>query len=140
MFSFLVDGKAKNAKSVFYAKGETEVVEDALSEQHQLRSEQDSVEELERNEKLISLMKNNDGKWMDTLAEQLNSSSDGEEEEEDYSEEEEDMYGIEQLNDEQPSEGNYAQVDAPTKKHSKIDAKNVETGEQPRPTPTHNTL
>ena len=97
------------------------MVEDALSEQHQLRSEQDSVEELERNEKLISLMKNNDGKWMDTLAEQLNSSSDGEEEEEDYSEEEEDMYGIEQSNDEQPSEGNYAQVDAPTTKtNSKI--------------------
>ena len=82
-------------------------------------------------------MKNNDGKWMDTLAEQLNSSSDGEEEEEeDYSEEEEDMYGIEHSNDEQPSEGNYAEVDAPTKKRSKIDAKNVETGEQPRPTPT----
>ena len=63
-------------------------------------------------------MKNNDGNgWI--LAEQLNSSSDGEEEEEDYSEEEEDMYGIEQLNDEQPSEGNYAQVDAPTKKTAK---------------------
>ena len=30
MFSFLVDGKAKNAKSVFYAQGETEVVEDTV--------------------------------------------------------------------------------------------------------------
>ena len=73
---------------------------------------------------------------MDSLAEQLNSSSDGEEEEEDYRGEEEDMYGIEQLNDEQPSEGSSAQVDAPTKKNSKIiDAKNLETEEEPRPAP-----
>ena len=101
MFSFLVNGKEKDTKDVFYNAEPTPVVDEETlnkfqeEQQRRIDNEDEEGDNFEHNEQLIKIMKSNDGKWLDQLASKLNSSDDDEELEEDYSDDDEDMYGVE---------------------------------------------
>ena len=91
MFAFLVDGNAKDASDVF-TKGapsspaqtvpkvkvsaeERKRIAKQVREQH-IREEE---EEQKRQMELVTLMKNNDGAWMEKMAAEYNSDSDSSE-------------------------------------------------------------
>ena len=101
MFSFLVNGKEKDTKNVFYNTEPIPVVDEETlnkfheEQQRRIDNEDEEEDNFEHNEQLIKIMKSNDGKWLDQLASKLNSSDDDEELEEDYSDDDEDMYGVE---------------------------------------------
>ena len=100
MFSFLVNGKEKDTKNVFYkAEPIEEHAEELGVDPAGGDQEIDVKDDFEKNEQLVQLMKNNDGKWMDQLANKYNSSGDDDEEEEEYSDDGKDMYGVEQEKD-----------------------------------------